>query len=226
MQDHKQNARNGSSPHPLDADDGDEETALKPGSGKRINDDNTKIRYSPEPSNLEGDYLNVALLLLLYFLQGLPMGISATLDLSLQEGGKLSYEEQGIYSSVGWPYSLKMLWAPLVDSVYSRSMGRRKTWLVPAQLCIGLLLYLSADYVDASLGAGGGSVDTANVVVKPDVYALTALFFVFYLLAATQDIAVDGWALEILQKRNLGWVSPPLLFRCYRCWGVVGEKTN
>lgn len=37
-----------------------------------------------------------------------------------------------------------------------------------------------------------------------DVVGITSLFFVAVLLAATQDIAVDGWALTLLSKRNIG----------------------
>ena len=39
---------------------------------------------------------------------------------------------------------------------------------------------------------------------EPDVRSLTALFFGLYLLMATQDVAVDGWALTLLSKRNVG----------------------
>jgi PAT family acetyl-CoA transporter-like MFS transporter 1 len=147
-------------------------------------------------SNLQaaGDVGNVMLLLLLYFLQGIPMGLSATLDLSLQEGGKVSLEEQGIFNLVGWPYSLKMLWAPIVDSVFLVSFGRRKSWLIPCQILIGCLLIFSAHSVE-------------DYLQEKKIIPLTVIFFMFYLLAATQDIAVDGWALEILAKRNLGWAS-------------------
>lgn len=37
-----------------------------------------------------------------------------------------------------------------------------------------------------------------------DIGAVTLLFFVLVLLAATQDIAVDGWALTLLSRRNVG----------------------
>jgi len=95
---------------------------------------------------------------------------------------------------VAYPFAFKLLWAPLVDSVYSSSFGRRKTWIVPAQLAIGALLLTSSFRVNAMLGGSdGGSVN---------VNALTALFFSFYFLCATQDIAVDGLALTILSERN------------------------
>ena len=40
-----------------------------------------------------------------------------------------------------------------------------------------------------------------------DVKALTAIFFFFYMLASTQDIAVDGWALTMLKPGNVGYSS-------------------
>jgi MFS transporter, PAT family, solute carrier family 33 (acetyl-CoA transportor), member 1 len=91
-----------------------------------------------------------------------------------------------------------MLWAPLVDALYFKSIGRRKTWLVPTQLLIGILLVFSADFVPQLLG------DEEN---KPNVIPLTILFFGFFFLCATQDIAVDGWALEILSKKRRAWAS-------------------
>ena len=186
-----------------------------------------------------GDYGNVALLLLLYFLQGVPMGLSQTLDLTMQEK-RLPMQLQAIYALVSWPYSLKMLWAPLVDSVYSPRIGRRKSWLLPVQTLMGLVLLATCTMVPQLLEdikpppvdpaahhapPGGHSVapqththvplnaseaaaqalDDATRVAR--VHTLAALFFGFYFLSATQDVAVDGWALELLAKRNLGWAS-------------------
>ena len=158
----------------------------------------TAFNGGSEAPNLEGDYFNVAFLFLLYFMQGLPFGLSYTVDLLLQEGGRLPYEQQAIFSAISWPYSLKMLWAPLVDAFFLPAIGRRKTWLVPTQLMIGALLLYAAKTVPELLG---------NASTKPQVWPLTYLFFTLFFLAATQDIAVDGWALELLQKRNVGWAS-------------------
>ena len=45
-------------------------------------------------------------------------------------------------------------------------------------------------------------------VSGPDVASLTVMFFIIYMLAATQDIAVDGWALTMLKPENVGYASP------------------
>ena len=152
-----------------------------------------------EKSSFYSDLPSILLLLFLYFLQGIPFGLSGTLDLTMQEGGKLSYEEQGIYSSVSWPYSLKMLWAPLVDSLFIKGFGRRKTWLIPVQFLIGFILIYFADQIPELMGE--------TTQEKPKIFELTLLFFTFFLLCATQDIAVDGWALEMLSKKNVAWAS-------------------
>ena len=133
----------------------------------------------------------IALLLLLYTLQGIPMGLGAAIPMLMLERG-VSTMEQAVFSTVALPFAIKLLWAPLVDSIYSATFGRRKTWIVPAQLAIGLLLIVASMRVNALLGSDG----------PVDVKSLTALFFSFYFLCATQDIAVDGWALTILSERN------------------------
>ena len=140
----------------------------------------------------------IALLLLLYTLQGIPMGLGAAIPMLMLERG-VSTMEQAVFSTVALPFAIKLLWAPLVDSIYSATFGRRKTWIVPMQGTIGAMMILAGSRVDALLGPVGGS----HAV---NVRALTYLFLAFYFLAATQDIAVDGLALTVLspQNRELG----------------------
>ena len=56
---------------------------------------------------LEGDYLNLLLLLLLYTLQGVPMGLAGAIPYILAEKGT-SYAAQAEFSLVSWPFSLKL----------------------------------------------------------------------------------------------------------------------
>lgn len=108
------------------------------------------------------------------------------------------YFLQAEFSFVNWPFSLKLLWAPIVDSMFSLRMGRRKTWLIPTQYLIGAFMLLLSSHVDKWLG------DDNNA---PNIGILTILFFSLNFLAATQDIAVDGWALTMLKKCNVGHAS-------------------
>jgi len=43
----------------------------------------------------------------------------------------LSYQEIGILSMSTFPYSIKFLWAPLSELYYSKSFGKRKSWIIP-----------------------------------------------------------------------------------------------
>ncbi|XP_032553350.1 acetyl-coenzyme A transporter 1 isoform X1 [Chiroxiphia lanceolata] len=141
---------------------------------------------------------SILLLLVLYVLQGIPLGLAGSVPLILQSKSA-SYTDQAFFSFVFWPFSLKLLWAPLVDAVYLRGFGRRKSWLVPTQYVLGLFMIYMSTQVDALLGDGQGR--------GPDVRALTVTFFLFEFLAATQDIAVDGWALTMLSRENVGYAS-------------------
>nr|CAG4643885.1 EOG090X04K8 [Lepidurus arcticus] len=157
---------------------------------KKDDDDN-------KSTGLGKDKANVALLFFLYLLQGIPLGLASAIPMILQNR-HISYKEQAQFSLVYWPFSLKLLWAPIVDSWYCNSMGRRKTWLVPSQYLLGLCMIYLSTIVGSLLGETGE---------PPNVQLLTAAFFVLNFLAATQDIAVDGWALTMLDKRHVGYAS-------------------
>lgn len=107
---------------------------------------------------------------------------------------RLSYTQMGVFSVAAYPYSLKLLWSPLVDALYWRRLGRRKSWVVPVQLACACLLVLSGGWIERRYLLG-------------EVGPLTALFFFFVLLAATQDIAVDGWALTLLRKPHVEYAA-------------------
>ncbi|XP_001950715.1 acetyl-coenzyme A transporter 1 [Acyrthosiphon pisum] len=148
-------------------------------------------------TNLKGDWINFFLLLLLYTMQGLPLGIASSISLLLQSKKNVTYKDQALYSISKWPFSLKLLWAPLVDALYVQKFGRRKSWLIPVQYLIGAILIYTASDIENLLPETG----------KPDVTMLVYIFFMINFLAATQDIAVDGWALTMLKKNNVGYAS-------------------
>jgi MFS family permease len=128
----------------------------------------------------------LAILFLLYLSQGLPYGFQKmALPLLLREQGA-SLVAIGFLGLLALPWMLKALWAPLVDRYYSPKLGRRKSWIVPMQfLLIGAIVFAAA--------AG-----TAHFT------ALLIAVFLMNLFAATQDIAVDGFAIDNLKPHALG----------------------
>jgi PAT family acetyl-CoA transporter-like MFS transporter 1 len=155
------------------------------------------VKFQKLQSDLQGDLQSILLLFLLYTLQGVPMGLASSIPLLLQERC-VTYSEQSMFSLVSWPVSLKLLWAPVVDSIYFPAFGRRKSWLIPVQFLCGIMMIAAAPEINVMLGD-----DTR----KPDVIRMTLFFFALYFLMATQDIAVDGWAITMLSRRNVGWAS-------------------
>ena len=157
-------------------------------------------RSSPEPGGLNPlnkDRWNLALLLLLYCLQGIPLGLAGSVPMVLQ-ARKIGYRQQALFSFVSWPFSVKLIWAPIVDAVYSRTFGRRKSWLIPVQYTVGVVMVVMSNYIDDLIGDGD---------FPPNVLLLTVVFFLLFVCAATQDIAVDGWALTMLSRENVGHAS-------------------
>lgn len=151
------------------------------------------------PSNVSNDRNNILLLLFLYVLQGIPLGLAGSIPMILRTRG-ISYKEIATFSLSFWPFSIKLLWAPIVDSCFFQKMGRRKSWLVPSQYLIGIFMLFLSHQINALLG-----LDDEDVV--PNITFVMIVFFALNFLAATQDIAVDGWALTILSRENVGWAS-------------------
>lgn len=112
----------------------------------------------------------------------------------------MSYGQIGIFSLASYPYSLKLLWSPIVDAVWTPKLGRRKSWIMPIQMLSGIgMIWLGGRVKDmmVSAGADGGA----------GVWGFTAWWFFLVFMCATQDIAVDGWALTLLSPGNLSYAS-------------------
>jgi len=122
-------------------------------------------------------------MLLLGFSAGLPFYlVFQTLSAWLRQA-HIERATIGMLAWVGTAYSLKFLWAPIVDRVpvplLTRMLGRRRSWMLLAQAGIGIGL-LNLALADPAAGVTH--------------MALWALFIAF--CAATQDIAVDAWRIE------------------------------
>jgi PAT family beta-lactamase induction signal transducer AmpG len=119
---------------------------------------------------------------LLYFSEGLPFGLINNLLSVYFRVRKISLEEIGLLSLLGLAWSLKILWAPLVDR-----FGRRYRWIFPTQLGVALF---------------------SAVLAILDPVSQKALFWLalagICLASATQDIAADAYTIDILEEKELG----------------------
>ena len=125
------------------------------------------------------------------FVSGLPLPLSGfTFRLWLSDSGA-GLAIVGLTAWIGLAYSLKFLWAPLLDQQpplrVLRGFGRRRGWLLLVQPALGLAAILLAvsDPATAPLAAFAAAACVA-------------------VLSATQDIAIDAWRIEIFPERRQG----------------------
>ncbi|QLI71629.1 uncharacterized protein G6M90_00g090350 [Metarhizium brunneum] len=145
------------------------------------------------------DKRSFLLLVLLYFLQGIPMGLAmGSVPFLLKN--HMSYGEIGIFSLASYPYSMKLFWSPFVDAVWSSKIGRRKTWIVPIQFLSGFSMLWLGSHVESMM-------ETTGKPGGPTVWGFMTWWFFLVLMCATQDIAVDGWALTLLTPANVSYAS-------------------
>ena len=129
------------------------------------------------------------------FASGLPLALtSGTLQAWLTVEG-VDLKTIGIFTLVGLPYTLKFLWAPVMDRVVPPWLGRRRGWMALTQL---------------SVAVGLGLMAMTNPKIHPGWMAGYAVFVAF--LAASLDIVFDAYRTDTLQphERGLGaavWVN-------------------
>ncbi len=133
------------------------------------------------------------LLFSLYWAQGLPVGfMTHALPVILRAEG-VSLAHIGGFGLLMLPWSIKIFWAPLVDRYGSRSRGHYRSWIIPLQwLSVAVLIGLSFLPIQA---------------LNQPLYLL--IFFITLLvmngIGATQDIATDGLAVNILKNEQQQW---------------------
>jgi len=158
--------------------------------------------------SLKGEWKNIMLLCALYCLQGVPIGLAVSVPMYMQSKNA-TFKQQADFSLSSYPYSLKLLWAPIVDALFTTrfNLGQRKSWILPTQLLAGFIMILVGFRLDALFGGSSPESESGVPGSSINVAGLTAAFFVLYFLVATQDIAVDGWALTMLRPENVGYAS-------------------
>jgi MFS transporter, PAT family, beta-lactamase induction signal transducer AmpG len=125
--------------------------------------------------------------LLLGFSSGLPLAlVGGTLQAWFAQSG-VDIVTIGFLSLVGQPYVYKFLWAPFMDRYVPPLLGRRRGWLLVAQLLLSVAIAAMALFSPAATPGALG------------VVALIAAF-----LSASQDIAVDAYRADVLRPNERG----------------------
>src|SRR3954464_13594075 len=117
----------------------------------------------------------VLIVLFLGFSSGLPLALSgSTLLVWMRESG-VDLKTIGLFALVGTPYTLKFLWAPLVDAlreqIFTRAFGRRRGWLGFSQLLLfaAILLLALTDPARSPLFVALGALLVAATAWTQDI---------------------------------------------------------
>jgi len=141
----------------------------------------------------------IGIMLPLGFASGLPLALTAgTLQAWLTVVG-LDLKTIGIFTLVGLPYTLKFLWAPLMDRLVPPWLGRRRGWMLVMQLCVALGLAAMAV-------TGPGQL--------PEILGVLALVVAF--LSASLDIVFDAYRTDLLLRSERGF-GAAVWVNGYRC---------
>ena len=127
-------------------------------------------------------------LLILGFSSGLPLALTGgTLQAWLTVEG-VDIKTIGLYSIVGFPYTYKFLWSPLLDYVHPKLFDHRRGWIVWMQLACSALIALMA------------------FVETHSAWTLAGAAVAMAFCSATQDMAIDAYRTDLLeaQERGLG----------------------
>lgn len=125
--------------------------------------------------------------LLLGFSSGLPLALTGTTLQAWMKSENVDLAVIGLFSLVGMPYALKFAWAPLLDRYVPPFLGRRRGWILIAQLFLVMCVFGMAFSSPAS---------------RPALTAGIALAIAFF--SASQDIVVDAYRTEIIRTEELG----------------------
>jgi PAT family beta-lactamase induction signal transducer AmpG len=126
-------------------------------------------------------------MLLTGFSSGLPLLLTgSTLKFWMREEG-LDLTTIGFFGLVGLPYTLKFLWAPLMDRIVPPFGGRRRGWMLITQVSLMITLAFMA-------------------FAQPSVHlpAIAGLCLLIAFASASQDIVLDAYRREYLKDEELG----------------------
>lgn len=127
------------------------------------------------------------IMLLLGYCAGLPLLLIGSTLQAWMKDAQVDLTAIGAFSLVGLPYTIKFLWAPLLDRFKLPFLSRRKGWMVFFQTLLVLSIF-------------------ALSLVNPltDLLLLAVVAFFISLFSASQDVVIDAYRREILPDEELG----------------------
>lgn len=144
----------------------------------------------------------LAAVLFLGFSSGLPLYTLIYLIQAWLTKGGINLEALGLFALVGFPYTFKFLWAPLMDR-YALPLGRRRGWIALTQV---VLLF-----VIGTIGFLDPQTQLQQIVIASGVLT----FF-----SASQDVVIDAYRREVLQDDEQG-LGAAVIVNAYKAASLI-----
>mgnify|MGYP001161293640 FL=1 len=150
--------------------------------------------------------LRIGTLCILYFAQGFPWGFMLTALLSFLASKGLTIAESGQLTAMATlPWTFKLFWGPVIDSFIYEKMGKRRPWILFAQIGMALSLVAMIFMGD----------------ISENISLLGWMFFLHNCFASLQDVSCDALAVDVLLPEEQGKVNGAM-------WGskIIGTGTG
>lgn len=163
--------------------------------------------FNAKPVNLTDNFIiKVLVLCAMYVAQGITHGfITTTLVFHLTEHGLESDAIGGMLAIASYPWAVKWIWGPIIDRFTFPAMGRRRPWIICAQLMMSatmLLLLLVGD-------------------LSSNIRIVAWIIFLHNVFKSIQDVSVDALAVDVIEESRRGKING-LMYGCSYVGAMFG----
>jgi len=152
-----------------------------------MNQDTSAVEPTPARGWRHYFTRHMLICVMLGFTSGLPLFILYNLLSAWLKAEQVDLKSIGLFALVGFPYTWKFLWSPLMDRFRFPMLGRRRGWMFFTQLALLATI--------GSMGFFSPVTDLTMIVFLAGLVAF---------LSASQDIVIDAYRREMLSDREQG----------------------
>jgi PAT family beta-lactamase induction signal transducer AmpG len=144
----------------------------------------------------------IAIILFLGFSSGLPLALILSTMKAFLVDRNVDITTIGFFALVAIPYSIKFLWAPLIDSIkipyLSDKFGKRRSWIILTQISLIFLIILLGVFSDSN-----------------KLFTITLIAFLIAFFSASQDVAIDAYRIESVKAENQAIAASVYIYGYY-----------
>ncbi len=164
----------------------------------------------------------------LYLSEGLPAGLlMMAIATEIQRRG-MGTAALGVFvTMLALPWTVKFLMGPFVDNLHIKRFGARKQWIVMAQFimlaAMAAAMFFMPERVSVDKIEGSGVIGTIQALSASGIGAFAVLLLIHNSLAATQDVAIDALACQVLKPDERGFANGVMFSSTHAGYAIGGS---